>query len=128
MKVCANGAHPHVSKVVESVALLGVVDKAQSSMAKGIGRMILECTDYHGSLVYFFQLVDKDRSGFLNGAELQEALKKLPKVGAQITATDVAALVLEMENMGVVNNRVSLIEFLQTLGNRELAAGLQAVM
>eukprot|EP00930_Biecheleria_cincta_P034578 TRINITY_DN23883_c0_g1_i1.p1 TRINITY_DN23883_c0_g1~~TRINITY_DN23883_c0_g1_i1.p1 ORF type:complete len:931 (+),score=113.00 TRINITY_DN23883_c0_g1_i1:82-2874(+) len=126
MTLCQSQPKPHVMHIVECLALVGVMDKPQSENARRVGIEIRTLPTYYRTSAYFFYVTDADRNGFLSNSELRTALRSLPGVGSSITEPDIDALVEEIDGMGVKNDRISLVEFLQAVGDRGLATKLQA--
>lgn len=75
-----------------------------------------------------FRRWDTNASGFVSIEELTAGLLGLPALQGRITREDIVGLMKFMEEGGVVNNRISVLEFLSGVAPRDFAIHMNIAM
>lgn len=99
-------------------------DSAYSRVAESIGMVI----DQSGkSYAYAFRCWDINKDGWLSLEELEQGLHQLPAT-KKLSRQDVAGFMSYIEDAGISNDRVSILEFIRAVAPRGLAMELHQMM
>jgi len=126
--VMSLGRNPGVEDIILALALVGVVHPRSpdsfrmNNLCKMIGEGIIRTGK---TLVGFFRQWDTDHNGWLRCSELEWAIRQgVPEVCQKLAPGDPQAIVMYIDNGGVANDRISLIEFLRAVGPPSVARAL----